>query len=95
MPPLLCLLPVPNLPFYSYFCLKSSPSLYTPTLCSPSLYTPYLYTPFTDFITKDEVTGECFRADKLLEDGIDAMIAGNPNMTIQEKEELQLVQVYI
>lgn len=30
---------------------------------------------FTDFMTRDVVTGECFRADKLLEDGIDAFLA--------------------
>ena len=27
---------------------------------------------FTDFMVRDVVTNECFRADKLLEDGIDA-----------------------
>jgi glycyl-tRNA synthetase len=47
---------------------------------------------FTDFMTRDEVTGECFRADKLLEDGIDALLEANPHMPIQEKEALQLIQ---
>lgn len=32
---------------------------------------------FTDFMTRDTVTGECFRADKLLEDAIDALIGSS------------------
>lgn len=47
---------------------------------------------FTDFMTRDEVTNECFRADKVLEDGIDAILGANPHMSIQEKEALQLIQ---
>ena len=35
---------------------------------------------FTDMMVKDVLTGECFRADKLLEDFIDNLIDSNPNM---------------
>lgn len=38
---------------------------------------------FSDFCVKDEVTGECYRADKLLEDHIDRFIESNP--TLNEK----------
>jgi len=48
---------------------------------------------FTDFMTRDEKTGECFRADKLLEDGIDAFLAKNPNLPIQEQEQHRIIQV--
>ena len=41
---------------------------------------------FTDFMVKDEKTGECFRADKLLEDGIDVFLAANPTMPAAEQE---------
>ena len=41
---------------------------------------------FTDFMTKDEKTGECFRADKLLEDGIDAFLVANPKLSEDEQE---------
>lgn len=47
---------------------------------------------FTDFMVKDEVTGECFRADKLLEDGIDQFLASNPNLTLEEIEEHKKIQ---
>jgi glycyl-tRNA synthetase len=36
---------------------------------------------FTDLMVKDTVTGECHRADKLLEDFIDAFIKANPTFT--------------
>ncbi|CAN0340885.1 unnamed protein product, partial [Phaeothamnion confervicola] len=36
---------------------------------------------FTDLMVKDEKTGECLRADKLLEDHIDALLAKSPTMT--------------
>ena len=48
---------------------------------------------FTDFMVRDEKTGECFRADKLLEDLIDDFLAKNPNLTIQEQEEHRRIQV--
>jgi len=48
---------------------------------------------FTDFMTRDEKTGECFRADKLLEDGIDAFLAKNPHMPVLEQEQHRIVQV--
>jgi glycyl-tRNA synthetase len=47
---------------------------------------------FTDFMVKDEKTGDCFRADKLLEDVIDQYLAANPNLTIQEKEQHLIIQ---
>ena len=47
---------------------------------------------FTDFMVKDEVTGECFRADKLLEDIIDALLLANPNMDIREQEQHKVIQ---
>jgi glycyl-tRNA synthetase len=47
---------------------------------------------FTDLMVKDIKTGECFRADKLLEDAIDTLIETNPNMSVQEKEEHLRIQ---
>jgi glycyl-tRNA synthetase len=35
---------------------------------------------FTDMMVKDVETGECFRADKLLEDFIDELIDATPDM---------------
>lgn len=35
---------------------------------------------FTDLMVKDTVTGQSLRADKLLEDIIDALLAANPAM---------------
>ena len=42
---------------------------------------------FTDLMVKDVPTGECFRADKLLEDAIDNLLEKNPTMPSEEKEE--------
>ena len=39
---------------------------------------------FTDMMVKDTVTGECFRADKLLEDKIDELIESTPDMPAEE-----------
>lgn len=49
---------------------------------------------FTDFMVRDEVTGDCFRADKLLEDAIDDFLAdkANADLTVEEKEEHLKVQ---
>jgi glycyl-tRNA synthetase len=47
---------------------------------------------FTDFMVKDEVTSECFRADVLLEDGIDALLAANPTMPKAERDAHLVVQ---
>jgi glycyl-tRNA synthetase len=47
---------------------------------------------FTDFMVKDTVTAECFRADKLLEEAIDALLLANPNMDIREQEEHKIIQ---
>lgn len=42
---------------------------------------------FTDLMVKDKETGECFRADKLLEDAIDVLIENNPMMPSEEKDD--------
>lgn len=47
---------------------------------------------FTDLMVKDVPTGECFRADKLLEDAIDALLEENPTMPSEEKEEHLRIQ---
>ena len=47
---------------------------------------------FTDLMVKDLQTGECFRADKLLEDAIDALLEKNPTMPTEEKEDHLRVQ---
>ena len=47
---------------------------------------------FTDFITRDEKTGEPFRADKLLEDGIDDFLAANPHLPSAERDAHLVVQ---
>ena len=48
---------------------------------------------FTDLMVKDPVSGECFRADKLLEDVIDELIEANPDMGKEEKEGHLRVQI--
>lgn len=48
---------------------------------------------FTDFMVRDVVTGECFRADKLLEDAIDKYLAAHPEFTAEEADEHRLIQV--
>ena len=48
---------------------------------------------FTDLMVKDSVSGECFRADKLLEDAIDELIENNPDMPTSEREEHLRVQI--
>lgn len=47
---------------------------------------------FTDLMVKDPATGECFRADKLLEDAIDNLLENNPTMPSQEKEDHLKIQ---
>ena len=47
---------------------------------------------FTDLMVKDTVTGECFRADKLLEDIIDQYIEKHPTLSSEEKENHLRVQ---
>ncbi|GMI09157.1 hypothetical protein TrVE_jg12640 [Triparma verrucosa] len=47
---------------------------------------------FTDLMVKDDVTGVCARADKLLEDAIDHLIDNNPTMSQAEKDEHLLIQ---
>ena len=41
---------------------------------------------------RDDVTGECFRADKLLEDAIDELLAANPYMPAPERVAHQVTQ---
>ena len=48
---------------------------------------------FTDLMVKDVETGECFRADKLLEDAIDTLIENNPTMPSEEKDKHLKVQI--
>jgi glycyl-tRNA synthetase len=47
---------------------------------------------FTDLMVRDTETGECFRADKLLEDAIDDLLEKNPTMPTETKEEHLRVQ---
>lgn len=47
---------------------------------------------FTDLMVKDPESGECFRADKILEDAIDRLIESEPGMSASEKEQHELVQ---
>lgn len=47
---------------------------------------------FTDLMVKDEETGECFRADKLLEEVIDALIENTPTMSTEEIENHLRIQ---
>ena len=45
---------------------------------------------FSDWMVKDEVTGECFRADHLLEDVMKKM-AADPKCTPEKKAEYELI----
>jgi len=47
---------------------------------------------FTDLMVKDPPTGECFRADKLLEEAIDDLLEKNPTMPTEEKESHLRIQ---
>ncbi|KAG7352031.1 glycyl-tRNA synthetase [Nitzschia inconspicua] len=47
---------------------------------------------FTDLMVRDTQTGECFRADKLLEDAIDDLLEKNPTMPLETREEHLRVQ---
>ena len=47
---------------------------------------------FSDFMVKDVVNGQCFRADKLLEDAIDNLIDANPTMPQKERDEHLVIQ---
>ncbi len=46
---------------------------------------------FTDLMVKDESTGFCYRADKLLEDHIENLLEASPGMDKEEKAELERV----
>ena len=47
---------------------------------------------FCDLMVRDEETKECFRADKLLEDAIDAFLESNPSLTSAEVEDHRRIQ---
>jgi len=47
---------------------------------------------FTDLMVKDPPTGECFRADKLLEDAIDELLEQNPTFSSEGKESHLRIQ---
>jgi glycyl-tRNA synthetase len=47
---------------------------------------------FTDFMVKDEVSGECFRADKLLEEAVDTHLASHPELSESEQEAHRVIQ---
>lgn len=47
---------------------------------------------FTDLMVRDPPTGECFRADKLLEDAIDNLLEENPTMPAEEKDDHLRIQ---
>lgn len=47
---------------------------------------------FTDLMVKDTETGECFRADKMLEDAIDDLLEKSPTMPTEEREDHLRVQ---
>jgi len=47
---------------------------------------------FTDLMVKDLENGQCFRADKLLEDTIDNLIDSTPTMTASERDDHLLIQ---
>lgn len=47
---------------------------------------------FTDLMVKDTESGECFRADKLLEDAIDDLIESTPDMSKDTREDHLRVQ---
>lgn len=47
---------------------------------------------FTDFMVKDSKTGECFRADKLLEDAIDTFLEANPHLPVEEADQHRIIQ---
>ena len=46
---------------------------------------------FSDYMVKDDVTGECFRADHLLEDVMETLIS-DPKCPPEEKEEYNLIR---
>lgn len=47
---------------------------------------------FTDLMVKDPENGQCFRADKLLEDAIDYLLEQNPTMPSEQREEHLRIQ---
>lgn len=78
-----------------HFCLEENMLEMECTNLTPSsvLETSGHVERFTDFMTRDEKTGECFRADKLLEDGIDAFLEKNATMPSAEQETHRIIQV--
>ena len=47
---------------------------------------------FADFMVKDVKTGICYRADKMIEDHIDKLLAKAKNMKPEEREHLIRIQ---
>lgn len=61
-----------------------------PALCSHLCVCGYVHVCVNGTVqVKDNTTGECFRADKLLEDVIDAMLTKDKEMTSTRREELR------
>jgi glycyl-tRNA synthetase len=48
---------------------------------------------FTDFMTRDAKTGDCFRADKLLEDAVDRFLQARPGLSQEEVDQHRIIQV--
>ena len=48
---------------------------------------------FADFMVKDTKTGQCHRADRLIDESITKLIAKNKKMTDEEKKKLQRHQL--
>jgi glycyl-tRNA synthetase len=46
---------------------------------------------FEDLMVKDVKTGECYRADKLLEDFIENLLAADKTLTSERREELRVI----
>lgn len=46
---------------------------------------------FVDLMVKDDATGVCYRADKMLEDHIENLIEADPGMPTEKKEELERI----
>ena len=49
---------------------------------------------FSDFMVKDEVTGECFRADHLLEDVMETLVS-DPKGPPEKRDEYQLISAKV
>ncbi len=59
---------------------------------SPVLETSGHVDRFTDFMVRDEISGDCFRADKLLEEAVDVYLAAHATLSEEEKNEHLRIQ---